>query len=69
MKKTRESEKVVKKRLNKILDQLTELSEGYLNQEKFNGDPEASMKSFIDGLIDHVNEVLLTDVPDTYEKT
>ena len=63
----RESEKVVKEKLNDIINQLTELSEGYLNQEEFEDDPEASMKSSIDGLIDFTNEVLLIDVPDIYK--
>jgi hypothetical protein len=40
---------------------------GYLNQEQFENDPEASMKSSIDGLIDFTKEVLLIDVPDLYK--
>lgn len=62
----RKSEKVVKEKLKEIINQLIELSEGYLNQEEFYDDPEASMKSSIDGLIDSVNEVLLIDIPDIY---
>jgi len=63
----RESEKVVREKLKEIINQLTELSEGYLNQEEFEDDPEASMKSSIDELIDYVKETLLIDMPDIYE--
>jgi hypothetical protein len=63
----RESEKIVKEKLKDIINQLTELSEGYLNQEEFEDDPEASMKSSIDGLIDFTKEVLLIDIPDIYK--
>lgn len=62
----RESQEVVKVKLTEIINQLTELSEGYLNQEEFEDDPEASMKSSIDGLIDNAKEVLLIDMPDIY---
>lgn len=63
----RQSEKVVKEKLKDIINQLTELSEGYLNQEEFEDDPEASMKSSIDGLIDFAKEILLIDIPDIYK--
>ena len=53
--------------LKDIINQLTELSEGYLNQEEFEDDPEASMKSSIDGLIDFTKEILLIDIPDIYK--
>lgn len=62
----RESQEIVKVKLTEIINQLTELSEGYLNQEEFEDDPEASMKSSIDGLIDNAKEVLLIDMPDIY---
>lgn len=62
----RESQEVVKVKLTEIINQLTELSEGYLNQGEFEDDPEASMKSSIDGLIDNAKEVLLIDMPDIY---
>lgn len=62
----RQSETVVKEKLKDIINQLTELSEGYLNQEEFEDDPEASMKSSIDGLIDFTKEILLIDIPDIY---
>lgn len=63
----RESEKIVQEKLKDIINQLTELSEGYLNQEEFEDDPEASMKSSIDGLIDYAKEILLIDIPDIYK--
>lgn len=62
----RESQEIVKVKLTEIINQLTELSEEYLNQEEFEDDPEASMKSSIDGLIDNAKEVLLIDMPDIY---
>lgn len=62
----RASEKIVQEKLKDIINQLTELSEGYLNQEEFEDDPEASMKSSIDGLIDYAKEILLIDIPDIY---
>ena len=62
----RASEKIVQEKLKDIINQLTELSEGYLNQEEFEDDPEASMKSSIDGLIDYAKEILLINIPDIY---
>ncbi len=62
----RQSEEIVREKLKDIINQLTDLSEGYLNQEDFENDPEASMKSSIDGLIDSVKEVILIDMPDIY---
>lgn len=62
----RQSETVVKEKMKDIINQLTELSEGYLNQEEFEDGPEASMKSSIDGLIDFTKEILLIDIPYIY---
>ena len=64
----RESEEIIKRELKKILVQLTDLSEGYLNQDEFEDDPEASMKSSVDGIIDITKEVLLIDIPNIYRK-
>jgi len=63
----RQSETVVKEKLKEIINQLTELSEGYLNQVAFEDDPEASMKSSIDELIDFTKETLLIDIPEIYK--
>jgi hypothetical protein len=62
----KESEKIVTEKLKDIINQLTDLSEGYLNNEEFEDDPEASVKSSIDGLIDYAKEILLIDIPDIY---
>ena len=64
----KESEKIVTEKLKDIINQLTDLSEGYLNNEEFEDDPEASVKSSIDGLIDYAKEILLIDIPDIYTK-
>lgn len=58
----RQSEEIVREKLKDIINQLTDLSEGYLNQEDFENDPEASMKSSIDGLIDFTKEINLIEV-------
>lgn len=62
----KESEKIVTEKLKDIISQLTDLSEGYLNQEEFEDDPEASIKSSIDGLIDYTKGILFIDIPDIY---
>lgn len=43
--------------LNQVIEQLTDLSEGYLRD--FEDDPEASAKGTIDGIICYIQEDLI----------
>ena len=54
MKEKGQSEKVVKQKLTDVINQLINLSEGYLSEFE-DDDPEASAKSTIDGIIDYIN--------------
>ena len=59
-----DSQKRVLSELNEIKEKLIDLSEGYLGE--FEDDPEASAKSYIDGLLDSVRSTI-NGIKDLYK--